>query len=132
MISLRVLWAYILWHYGRGFSELAHFWASIILFINHFFSIPLLIRTLFSPWRRMGEATRRGGLHIGDYFGDLVVGLLMRIVGFAVRMPTIIIGCIFLIGSVLLFPVLFLVWLLLPPFALLLIVFGLYYAAFGL
>ena len=132
MKSLRILGAYVLWHYGRGIRELGELWRNLLAFFWHFFSIPLLLRTLLSPWRRMGEATRKPGLHPDQFLGDVIVSTLMRLVGLLVRIPTIVLGLALLLLFTVAFPLAFIIWLLLPPLAVLCVIAGLWLAIIGL
>ncbi len=124
--------AYFVWHYSQGIRDLSHLWGSLIAWAWHFFSIPQLLRTLFSPWQRMDYKLRQPGLHPGQFFGDLIISLLMRLFGFLVRIPTILLGLILLVFMCFLFPLAVLIWLLLPPLSLALIVFGLWITVVGL
>ncbi len=132
MNFFRTLGAYVAWHYSRGITEFAILWGNILAFENHFFSVPLLLRTLFSRWRRLGDDTRSGGFNPGQMFGSFIVNTLMRIVGFCVRLPTLIVGVFLLVLTALAFPVVIVLWIILPPVALLMVIGGLWVTIFGL
>jgi hypothetical protein len=90
--------AYFTWHYGRSLGEALAIWGNFLRFTLHFFSVPLLLRTLFSPWRRMHEGySKEGGFDISTAASALVVNLLMRFIGFLVRTVLIVLGLLFFI-----------------------------------
>ncbi|PIR46979.1 MAG: hypothetical protein COV07_01430 [Candidatus Vogelbacteria bacterium CG10_big_fil_rev_8_21_14_0_10_45_14] len=128
----RTITAYFRWHYVEGVRDLVSLWRDLIVFLNHFFSIPLLLRTLFYPWRRMDDKRRNGSFDPSGFFEDMIVSLLMRLVGLWVRLPTIFVGVILLVLMIVLFPVIVLLWLILPLFAIVFIISGLFVAIFGL
>ena len=61
------------------------------------FSIGLLLRTLFSPFKRMEEERKKGSLKFEDWGGAIIINLLMRLIGSLVRSVIIIAGIIFTI-----------------------------------
>ena len=81
----------------------------MVWFVYNYFSISLLLRTFFSPWKRLGEE-RRG------FFDPvfILIDILMRIFGASVRAITICIGLFFILVTILLGPVFLCLWLFLP------------------
>jgi hypothetical protein len=108
--------AYIKWHYSQGLIELNNFFNNIFWFVLNFFSIRLLIRTLFSPWHMMGESY--GDIFkVSEFMSSFVVNILMRIVGFIFRVLTIFISFVFIILTIASFVVSFVVWIFAPIIA---------------
>jgi len=105
--------SYFKWHYSLALRDFFSVGSSIVWFLYNFFSIPLLTRTLFSPWKKLQERRKRG-FDIEDFFAVLLVNLLMRIVGAIVRLATIILGFLAILGFVSVALVMFTVWLLMP------------------
>lgn len=99
MITLRIAYQYFVWHYTRAFVDLARVWMNIFWFLGDFFSIGLLMRTLFSPWQRMQEH-RRKGLDIENFLAVLLVNTIMRLVGFFIRIVVISTGLLAMSGWV--------------------------------
>lgn len=87
---------YLLWHYGEGTFDLLRIWRNFLWFIPHAFSFRTLLRTLFSPWRRLGERTREG-FHPEELAENLLINLIMRGVGFFLRTVLFGIGLLSLI-----------------------------------
>ncbi len=81
---------YVQWHYGRAFRDILTVGRNLMWFITHFFSIPLLLKTLFQPWKRIHETYTHRGLE--DFFATLVVNLMTRVVGALVRLSIIFVG----------------------------------------
>lgn len=106
--------SYLIWHYSIGLADFFRVWGNFLWFDWHFFSIPLLTKTLVSPWRRLGETKKQPGLHPEEFFGNLIVNTLMRIVGIFVRLATIIIGLFFLVVIAIIGFLALIVWLTAP------------------
>jgi hypothetical protein len=106
--------AYFTWHYSAALLSLFNIWRSLVWFTYHFFSVGLLLRTLFSPWRRLGEDYKKGSLDMESWFETLVVNSLMRVVGVIIRLVVVIVGlvCLALVSASLL--PLAIIWLALP------------------
>jgi len=97
-------------------------WANFLKFNLNYFSIPLLLKTLFSPWRRYALSYGKG-FDIGRYFETLFSNLLFRILGAVMRSFLIIIGLLVEIFIIFAGFMIFLGWLILP----ILLIFGLYH-----
>jgi hypothetical protein len=110
---VQIIPRYILWHYTLGFRSAATFGGNLVRFLFNFFSIALLLKTLFAPWRRLGEGYAKG-LRPGAWFETLVVNTLMRLVGAIIRLGLIVAGLAALVAGLVLAVVILIVWLLLP------------------
>ena len=122
---IQVIPQYILWHYTLGLRSTAAFGTNLLRFLFAFFSLSLLIRTLFSPWRRLGEDYTKG-LRPGAWFETFVINTLMRLVGFLIRLGLIFAGVVTLLLGVILFLSLVIGWLLAPVIIISLAVAGLF------
>lgn len=67
-------------------------WGNLIEFIFYFFSLDILAKTLFSPWKRYSWKKTKPGFHPTEIFFIAVSNVISRIIGFFLRVPTIIIG----------------------------------------
>jgi len=105
--------AYIKWHYGQGMKEFFGVAGNFLWFILHFFSFKLLLKTLFAPWKRLGEHYE-GGLDISAFASSLVVNGLMRIVGFVTRILVLSVGLISFVLMLAFSFFIFIIWVLAP------------------
>ena len=101
------------WYYGEAMKNVLAAWRNFILFALNYFSIPLLLRTLFAPWKR--DITRKPrGLDIKKLFDYLAFNLISRGLGFLVRVITILIGIVFLVLVAVAGAIFFALWLVMP------------------
>ena len=113
------------WHFETAFHELYEFWKNLIWFGYHFFSLPLLLKTLIRPLYRIHESAPPGtGLNVELFFENLTINIIARIVGFFLRTCIIIIGLLYQACIIILGPLLFIVWFLLPVLPILFIFMG--------
>jgi hypothetical protein len=85
--------AYVKWHYGEGLREFFGVARNFLWFVTNFFSFKLLLKTLFAPWRRMGE-NYEGGFDLAAYASTFIVNTLMRVVGFLTKIVVLLIGLV--------------------------------------
>ena len=101
------------WYYYGAIKNLIRIWRDFIIFVREYYSIPLLLRTLISPWKR--DITRKPrGLNIKKLIETFAFNAISRSLGFFVRSITIIIGLICLIGVILLGFIAIIIWIVLP------------------
>ena len=98
MDAVIIITDYLLWHYTRAFRDMAITMRNVFYFVVHFFSIPLLIRTLFAPFKRVTEAYEHRGIEA--FMETFVVNVMTRIVGAFVRLSIILIGLLTLVFTV--------------------------------
>ena len=72
----------------------------------------------------MEEERKKGSLKFEDWGGAIIINLLMRLIGSLVRSVIIFAGIIFIIFTILIGAMAFLLWLILPALVIFLIVFG--------
>jgi len=114
---------YAVWHYTRGIHDVFIVWKNILWFIKEFFSINLLFKTFFKPWKRLQEKHYRSE-GVSEFISNIIVNTLMRIVGIIIRSVVIITGLIFLIIYSLSGIFFFGFWFLLPILSLFLFITG--------
>ena len=115
---------YFQWHYTKGTKDLVAVWSNFLWFEFHFFSVPVMLKTLFVPFRRLGE-TYPKFIDFEEFFSALLVNTLMRIVGAVLRLCIIVVG---LLTWVILFGLgiaVFAAWLLLPALLVVMFINGL-------
>ena len=124
MTFLQTLWFYILWHYTKAWQDIFRIIGNYLWFIGNFFSIGLLSRTLFSPWRRLSVSGGKGSKD--GFFGALLINTLLRGVGFLARSITILVGVAALFLTIIFSCAFLVAWLFLPV-----IVFFLFFGGLG-
>ncbi|PIR40103.1 MAG: hypothetical protein COV33_01545 [Candidatus Zambryskibacteria bacterium CG10_big_fil_rev_8_21_14_0_10_34_34] len=105
--------AYIKWHYGQGLKEFFGVMGNFLWFIVHFFSFKLLLKTLFTPWKRLGE-NYEGGFDLGAFASSVIVNGLMRTVGFVTKIIVLSVGVVSYVLVLVFAFFLFLIWILAP------------------
>lgn len=85
----------------------------MLWFIVQFFSFAILIKTLFSPWERMGEKYNKG-FNIEAILSTFIVNVLMRGLGFLIRVIVLLVGFFFLVFSMIIGLLGGLAWILFP------------------
>ncbi len=106
---------FLTWHYTKGLRIYLEGWKYLLGYLNHNFSLPLLLTTLFSPWKRLIDDNNTPGFDPRRIFEQITFNLISRGVGAVVRL------ILFLCGLVLMFIALvagcvgFMLWLLIPP-----------------
>ncbi len=116
--------SYLVWHYTLAIRDFAIIIGNLLWFLYHYFSIPILLKTLFSPWRRLSEGYSHNILKPGDFFSTLIVNSLIRIFGFVVRSVMILVGILMWLSSLVLSILAMVFWLFLPIIIPTLIFFG--------
>jgi len=104
---------WILWQFFEVPKELLKAWKNFLLFNLNYFSVPLLLKTLFSPWRRYKVSTGKG-LDLGRFFEAVFSNLIFRLLGAIMRGFMIILGLLTEIFIILAGITIFFGWLLLP------------------
>jgi len=107
MIALEILG----WWYSQGWMQAAKNAEARLVKVSHLFSVPILIRTLFAPWRRI---ITYPGAGIEAQMRALGDNLVSRFVGFTVRCFVLLsAGLLLMVMSLLTFVEL-IVWPLVP------------------
>ena len=115
---------YLVWHYGEALTDWWRIVGNFIWFFFHMFSIGLLLRTLFSPFKRLQEERKKGSWKFENWGGAIIINVLMRLVGFSVRTMFIVVGLIFIFFTAMVGAIAFVFWLILPLIVAFLLVFG--------
>jgi len=111
------------WYYTQAVKGLIKIWRNFIIFVEEYYSIPLLIKTLFHPWRR--DITKYGrGFSFKKFFETLSFNLISRSIGFSARITIIIIGVLCLVGIMVSGFLALIIWIILPLVLLVFIMVG--------
>ena len=111
------------WWYGAGWVRCISAVRGGLASIYDYFSLDLLLRTLFSPFRQISAGAVRGP--IGVQLRALVDNLISRIIGGIVRTIVIVIGSVTLLLSCILGLVRIALWPLVPVLPVVFIMFAL-------
>lgn len=82
------------WHFFEQPKLFLKIIKNLAFFGIDYFSLPLLLKTLFAPWRRY-TWTYPKGLDIGKIFETFISNLISRIIGMVMRLFLIFFGIIF-------------------------------------
>jgi hypothetical protein len=113
--------AFFSWWYGRGWNDTAHRLSRRIDKLNRAFSVKLLLKTLFSPWRRIISYP---GASLGEHFRAWGDNIVSRIVGFFVRLFVLLAALIASLVIIIVSILEVIVWPLLPPAILVVLILG--------
>ena len=112
---------YFRWWYGPGWRDSANRLQSRLINIYFTFSVPILLPTMFAPWRRIITPP---GKSLGDKVRAGIDNLVSRAVGFGVRLGALLMAMGMIIGTGLIGGLILLLWPLLPVLGPLLVVVG--------
>lgn len=107
------MYNYFFWHYTDGTKEYLEIWRNYIKFFWRFFSVKLLLKTLFWPWRR--DITRHGrGFDPQEFLQVAAFNLISRFMGALVKLVTVAFCFLTELLTVVLGAAFFAIWLFLP------------------
>lgn len=100
------------WWYGRGWLEVYKRAGSRLILVSHLFSLPILIRTLGAPWRRI---ITYPGASIDAKFHAFIDNLVSRAIGFSVRFLVLVAAGLILVLTGMFGAVYVVFWPVVPP-----------------
>ncbi len=107
---------YFLWHYTEGIKNFLGIFRNFLKYSWRFFSVGLLLQTLFYPWRRDIAFASWRGFHPLLELNRLINNFISRLMGAVVRLPVILVGLLVEV-AILIFGIAgFVLWLGLPIF----------------
>lgn len=105
------LWLF--WHFFEMPKFLFSVWKNYLMFATNYFSIPLLLKTFFAPWRKNAWVYPKG-FDIGEIFGTFISNIFSRFLGAIMRIFLIIFGIIFQIFVFIAGLVIIFLWIFMP------------------
>ena len=108
-----MFFSWIKWHYTVQMREVYLKWKNVLLFTVNYFSVDLLLRTYFSPWRKYKWSYGKG-FSFQRYFEVAISNLFSRVVGAIVRTFVIVVGMFSVLFVLLLGIPVILFWVLVP------------------
>ncbi len=125
MFFLTIVQDYIIWHYTTALVSFVRVYKNFWWFLTQYFSIPQLLNSLISPYKRIQE--RRGSLFdIEGWMGYIVINLLSRGIGLVTRMIIICSGLFSLVGFSILAVLVYALFIIAPALILVGFGFGIY------
>ena len=118
-----ILFQYLIRQFFEAPRAILKAWKNFLLFNLNYFSVPLLLKTFFSHWRRYRWSYGKG-FDPGRYLETFFSNLISRVLGAFVRSFAIVIGVLSEIGILFGGIIVFLGWLVLPAFLIAGLVFG--------
>ena len=115
---------YLSWQFLEVPANILRAWRNFLKFNLNYFSIPLLFKSFFSPWRRYSVPYGRG-FDIRRFFETLISNLIFRFLGMIMRSFLIIIGLLVEVFIIFGGLTIFFGWLILP----ILLIFGIYHGS---
>lgn len=85
MMALAIIRDYLVWHYSVAYIDYFSVWRNFLWAVNHAFSVPEVILHLFSPFKRLQEKKVNVLANPQEFFANLFVNIMMRIVGTMIR-----------------------------------------------
>jgi hypothetical protein len=102
------------WWYGVGWQKAIHGGIGLVKKVELSFSISVLLRTLFSPWKRIISSPGRS---LEDKLSALLDNLVSRTIGFFVRIFSLITALVLITGAAVVGAVIAMSWPLIPVLA---------------
>jgi hypothetical protein len=109
--NILTIWIY--WHFYEMPRFLFEVWKNYISFASNFFSLEILLKSLFSPWHKYRWNYPKG-FDIGEFFSTLISNTFSRIMGFFMRIVLILIAIPFQIFVIVAGLIIILAWILIP------------------
>lgn len=109
---------FLIWHYSQGLRTYLKRWSYIVGGIVHFFSLPLLLLSLFSPYRRLVDNEKIIGVNLQLWFRQFTFNLISRFIGAFVRLFLFLFGLLLIIPAFLVGFIGLIFWLIFPPIGL--------------
>jgi hypothetical protein len=108
-----VISLWMLWQFYEMPKFLLQVWQNYMMFATNFFSVPLLFKTFFAPWRRYNWRYPKG-FDLGEFFNTLISNTFSRVLGAFMRIVLIIIGILLQVFVAIAGLVIFVGWILIP------------------
>lgn len=106
-----MLFDLLAWWYLKGWVQAWHEIPETLYKVQQAFTLPVLFRTLFSPWKQI---TSSGGRSLDEKIRSMIDNLLSRAVGFFVRF-FVLLAALFTLATVTVFTVMLaVVWPAIP------------------
>jgi len=109
--NIFVTWFF--WYFLEMPKFLLGVWKNYIVFALNYLSLPVLLKSLFAPWRKYRWNYPKF-FDVGEFLTTLLSNAFSRFLGFLMRIFLIIVGVFFQIFVILLGLIIFVMWILMP------------------
>ena len=120
-----IMMRWFIWHFYETPAFLVSVWKNYIAFGLHYFSMPLLLATLFAPWKKYHWKYPKG-FDAKEYFGIFISNIYSRMMGVFLRLLLIMLGVIAQVFIIIIGVLVILFWLAVPFVIIALLLFLLY------
>jgi ATP-dependent Clp protease ATP-binding subunit ClpC len=107
---------FLSWFYSKGLDYYLKTWSDSINWVLHYFSLGLLLKTLFSPWKRLIEEDVGPGFDFQRKFEIFTFNLISRGIGAVVRLVLFFVGIVAVVFYCIGGAIGFVFWMALPFF----------------
>jgi len=121
---MNILFQALVWQFFDAPKEILKVWQNFLLFNLNYFSVPVLLKTFLSPWRKYSYPYGRI-FELWENIETFVFNTMSRIIGAVLRTVLIVLGLLIEIIIILIGLIIFISWLLLPALLLVGLLFGL-------
>lgn len=104
---------WFLWQFYEMPKFLFSVWNNYMMFATNFFSVKLLLKTFFAPWRRY-KWNYPKGLDIAEFFNTFISNAFSRFLGAMMRTVLIIVGILLQVFVAMAGLIIFVGWLFVP------------------
>ncbi len=117
-IKENLFYELFIWHFKGAPLVIFKTWSNFLKFGLRYFSIPLLLKTIFYPWKRISESYRGGIANFSENLEILILNTFSRFLGFIIKTILIFFGLLFLFFVFITGLIAFLAWIIFPFFVL--------------
>ena len=93
-MSNNIVFQYLKWYFIDRIRVILSAWKNFLRFYFNYFSIPILFRTLFSPWKRISEPYGKK-FDPWHYIEAFVMNVMSRTIGAIIRICFLVVGIFF-------------------------------------
>lgn len=108
-----IIASWFLWQFYQMPKFLLQVWSNYFVFASNLFSLPLLLKTFFAPWRRYRWIYPKSFDPV-EFFNTFISNTFSRILGALMRIVLIIIGILFQIFIAVAGLIIIIFWIMIP------------------
>lgn len=120
-----ILFQALVWQFFDVPKQLLKIWQTFLFFNLNYFSVPILLKTFFSPWRKY-RYPYNDIFEVWKNFESFIFNSMSRIIGAILRTFYIFLGIVTEIFILITGPIVIIVWILTPFLLLIGLVFGIF------